>query len=54
MKVHIFGAKLSPGCCNYGLKAVATDYKTTENTEASSNDMYVDDGLYSCPTIESA
>ena len=56
MKVHIFGAKSSPGCCNYGLKTIATDYKTTENTEASSylcNDVYVDDGLYSCPTIES-
>ena len=44
MKVHIFGAKSSPGCCNYGLKTITTDYKTTENTEASSylcNDVHV-------------
>ena len=57
MKVHLFGAASSPGCANYGLKKVANDYSTHCGMDAANfiiNNFYVDDGLKSTATIDSA
>ncbi|KAK3736571.1 hypothetical protein QZH41_003145 [Actinostola sp. cb2023] len=50
--VHLFGAKSSPGCSNYGLKKVADDYEDEFGLKVADfirNDFYVDDGLKSLP-----
>ena len=53
MTVHLFGAKSSPGCANYGLK-MAADYAEEEyGNEAADfvrDNFYVDDGLTSVET----
>lgn len=57
MKVHLFGAKSSPGCANFGLKKIAIDNREEFGEEASNfitNDFYVDDGLRSFQTAEEA
>lgn len=35
MKVHIFGAESSPGCTNYGMKYLATNYESEYPMAAS-------------------
>ena len=54
MKVHLFGATSSPGCANYRLKRIATDYGEDSNDAAEfiSNDFYVDDGLTNLDSID--
>ena len=50
MKSHIFGAKSSPACANYGMKKIASDGKDGHNGNAYQfivNYFYVDDGLTS-------
>ncbi|KAK3726566.1 hypothetical protein QZH41_001952, partial [Actinostola sp. cb2023] len=57
MTVHLFGAKSSPGCSNYGLKKIADDYEDEFGSKVADfirNDFYVDDGLKSLPTEEQA
>ena len=55
MTVHLFGAKSSPGCANFGLK-MAADSGEEEFGKAPAdfvrNDFYVDDGLTSVATVE--
>jgi hypothetical protein len=56
MKVHIFGAKSSPGCANFGLKQLAKD-NVDISADASAflqRDFYVDDGLQARDTVEDA
>lgn len=57
MTVHLFGAKSSPGCANFGLKCAA-DYAEEEcGSQAADfirNDFYVDDGLTSVDAVEDA
>ena len=57
MTVHLFGAKSSPGCANFGLK-MAADYGEKEFGKVAAdfvrNDFYVDDGLTSVSTVEEA
>ena len=57
MTVHLFGAKSSPSCANFGLKRIATEYG--ENFDKSTvdfiqRDFYVDDGLSSQPSDREA
>lgn len=50
MAVHLFGARSSPGCANYGFKKLALDHESqygTSATEFLSKNFYVDDGLKS-------
>lgn len=50
MKVHLFGAALSPGCANFGLKHLAAEGadKFSEATvKFIQRNFYVDDGLAS-------
>lgn len=57
MTVHLFGAKSSPGCANYGLKRIANDYENELGTDVAQfirNDFYVDDGLKSLSTEDEA
>lgn len=57
MMVHLFGATSSPGCANFALKKVASDYEDQCRTEAADfvkNNFYVDDGLRSVSTPEAA
>ncbi|XP_071963443.1 uncharacterized protein [Antedon mediterranea] len=57
MKVHLFGAKSSPGCANFGLKRAADDGEGKFGEIAANfirDDFYVDDGLKSLPTIQQA
>ena len=57
MKVHLFGAVSSPGCANYGIKKLASDYKEefpSSVYDYLTNDFYVDDGLKSCYTENEA
>ena len=57
MNVHLFGATSSPSCANFGLKQLAKDH-ATEFAEASAfattNHLYVDDGLISLPSSTDA
>ena len=57
MTVHLFGAKSSPGCANYGLK-MAADYAEEECGSEAANfvrdNFYVDDGLTSVKTDNDA
>ena len=57
MKVHLFGAVSSPACANFGLKRLAADYRSEDTMEAADfirDNFYVDDGLFSCETVEEA
>ena len=57
MTVHIFGASSSPGCANFGLKQVATDFENHFGTDVGDfirNDFYVDDGLKSVASDHAA
>ena len=57
MKVHLFGAGSSPGCANFGLERAADDGEEQFGAQAADfirNDLYVDDGLKSVPTVEEA
>ena len=57
MTVHLFGAGLSPGCCNFALKKTAEDYEKelgSEPVEFLRRDFYVDDGLKSVATARDA
>ena len=57
MTVHLFGAGLSPGCCNFALKKTAEDYEKelgSEPAEFLRRDFYVDDGLKSVATARDA
>ncbi|XP_039904599.1 uncharacterized protein LOC120744346 [Simochromis diagramma] len=50
MRVHLFGAASSPGCCNFGLKHIASQGRNrfSEKTiEFIQRGFYVDDGLAS-------
>ncbi|GFS14901.1 Non-LTR (Long terminal repeat) retrotransposon and domain-containing protein [Elysia marginata] len=56
MKVRLFGATSSPGCANYGLKRLATDY-TEEDQQAAEflkSDFYVNDGLHAEDDLDTA
>ena len=53
MKVHLFGAKSSPGCANFALKRTADDFKELFGSEPAKfvkEDFYVDGGLKSVPS----
>ncbi|CAB3983333.1 RNA-directed DNA polymerase from transposon X-element, partial [Paramuricea clavata] len=57
MKVHLFGATSSPGCCNLALKATAEDNEEEFGSDAATflrNEFYVDDGLKSTPSVQEA
>ena len=57
MTVHLFGATSSPGCANYGLKAIAEDNKHEFGEEIANfvkRDFYVDDGLKSLKSVPEA
>jgi hypothetical protein len=57
MTVHLFGATSSPGCANYGLKAIADDNKEEFGEEVVNfvkRDFYVDDGLKSLKSVQEA
>ena len=56
MKVHLFGAVSSPGCANFGLRQVAQDQEdlSPEGSNFLQRDFYVDDGLHSKDTVQSA
>ena len=55
MKVHLFGATSSPGCCILALKATAEDNEEEFGSDAATflrNEFYVDDGLKSTPSVQ--
>ena len=54
MTVHLFGAKSSPSCANYGLKQLAQDYKHLypKASRFVERNFYVDDGLISLESAE--
>ncbi|XP_043972835.1 uncharacterized protein LOC122831013 [Gambusia affinis] len=57
MKVHLFGAASSPGCCNFGLKHIASQGRNTfskETVEFIQRGFYVDDGLASVTSTAKA
>ena len=56
MKVHLFGAASSPGCANYGLKALAQQNQTEFSLASKfvQENFYIDDGLFSVETVEEA
>ena len=57
MKVHLFGASISPGCANFGLRRAADDGEEGFGTDAAAfirKDFYVDDGLKSVSTVPEA
>ena len=57
MTVHLFGATSSPGCANFTLKKVASDFGHLCGEEAANflkNDFYEADGLKSVSTPEVA
>lgn len=56
MTVHLFGTTSLPGCANFALKKVASDYEDQCRTEADfvKNNFYVDDSLRSVSTPEAA
>ncbi|KAI3359201.1 hypothetical protein L3Q82_002718 [Scortum barcoo] len=55
-KVYLFGAASSPGCANYGMKYLASqnekDYPEASNF--TRNNFYVDDGLISVESVDTA
>ncbi|XP_061767094.1 uncharacterized protein LOC133559382 isoform X3 [Nerophis ophidion] len=57
MKVHLFGAASSPGCCNFGLKHLASEGKdkfSKETVKFIQRGFYVDDGLASVTSTAEA
>ena len=57
MTVHLFGARSSPSCANFGMKQIALDYGHLYSSAASSflrDNFYVDDGLKSVSTVSEA
>ena len=56
MTKHIFGATSSPGCAEFGLLQMARDHGGTSKSAQwfLENCFYVDDGLFSCDTVEEA
>ena len=57
MTVHLFGARSSPACANYGLKKVANDNEDEFGPDVANlvrKNFYVDDGLKSLPTEDEA
>ncbi|XP_060573471.1 uncharacterized protein LOC132731322 [Ruditapes philippinarum] len=57
MTVHLFGAASSPGCANFALKQVASDYAAEFGPDVASfirRDFYVDDGLKAVPSVQDA
>ena len=57
MTVHLFGAKSSPGCANFGFKKIANDNQDEFGKNASDfihRNFYVDDGLKSVPSVDEA
>ncbi|XP_078485266.1 uncharacterized protein LOC108950654 [Ciona intestinalis] len=57
MKVHLFGAKSSPGVANYRLKQAADDGEDIFGQDVADfvrQNFYVDDGLLSVPTVDNA
>ena len=56
MNVHLFGAKSSPSCANYGLKYLSRLFEDDYPSAGPflRDDFYVDDGMTSLPTVESA
>ena len=54
MRVHIFGAVSSPACSTFGLRWIAQESGNQEVIDFVNNDFYVDDGLRSTDTAETA
>ena len=57
MRVHVFGNKPSPSVASYGLQKIAEISKDEYGADVQqfiTNDFYVDDGLTSAPTVDSA
>lgn len=57
MCVHLFGATLSPGCANFGLKQITSDDESALGKDVADflrKDFYVDDGLKSVSSVEEA
>ena len=57
MKVHLFGAASSPGCCNFGLKHLASQGKdkfSKDTVKFIQRGFYVDDGLASVASTAEA
>ena len=58
MRVHVFGNKPSPSVASYGLQKIAEisrdKYGADVQQQVITNDFYVDDGLTSAPTVDSA
>ena len=57
MNRHLFGSTSSPGCSNFCLKQLASDYETSSNRESCKfvkHSFYVDDGLLSVSSSEQA
>lgn len=56
MKVHLFGAASSPGCANYGMKYLASQYEGEYPAAAEflKKNFYVDDGLASVQSASAA
>ena len=57
MTVHRFGETSSPGCSNYGLKAIAENNKQEFGEDVANfvkRDLYVDDGLKSLKSVPEA
>ena len=57
MTVHLFGVASSPACANFALKRLVTDHGQDFSDDVCRfmrEDFYVDDGLFSCSTLEEA
>ncbi|KAK7888620.1 hypothetical protein WMY93_024180 [Mugilogobius chulae] len=57
MRVHLFGAASSPGCCNFGLKHLAAQGRekfSKETIQFIQRGFYVDDGLASVTSTAEA
>ena len=57
MTVHLFGATSCPGCANLALRTAANDGVNEYGLEATSfikENVFVDDGLKSVPTVREA
>ncbi|XP_030854473.1 uncharacterized protein LOC115929512 [Strongylocentrotus purpuratus] len=57
MKVHVFGAVSSPSCANFALKRAAQEQADSFSNEVTSTiqkNFYVDDCLFSTPSVQRA
>eukprot|EP00057_Strongylocentrotus_purpuratus_P015238 XP_011669712.1 PREDICTED: uncharacterized protein LOC100890342 [Strongylocentrotus purpuratus] len=57
MKVHVFGAVSSPSCANFALKRAAQEQADSFSNEVTSTiqkNFYVDDCLFSTPSVQQA